>query len=186
LLHPGEVLLAFAVYVLYEAATFTACGLIIGLVYVRTYGKQSPPVLGAGLPMPKRTWLYYLAFLGVVVLLVVGGMYQNSLQPVSFTARGIHFETGDGTVQVIANITNTSTPSLIQMNAAIDGLNDGSCGYSIGEGQTMVCNLQLIPLLSCAQIPRVENHTLTLWAYFSNTRTLTKSYPITSVQLGCS
>jgi hypothetical protein len=175
----------FSVYVLYEAAAFTASGIIIGLVYARAYGEQSPPLPEVGQPLQRRWWMYSVVIFAIVILITASLFYQSSVEPVSFTASDIHFEADNGTVQVIANVTNTSGPSLIQVDAAIDGFDDGVCGYGINTNRTIVCSFMLIPLLPCSQLSPANYHTLTLSAYFANTRTLAESYNITSAQLGC-
>lgn len=176
----------FVAYVLYGSLEFTALGTVIGLTYEKTYGSQTPMLLVVSQARRKGTWMYYLPLLGIIVLFVVYSQYQDYLQPVSFTASAIHFRVSNGLVQVIANITNTSGPSIIQVNAAIDGLDAGICGYDINANQTAVCSFQLIPLPSCSQIPQSGNHTLTLSPYFSNGKMPTSSYSFTSAQLGCS
>jgi hypothetical protein len=175
----------FMGYILYEAAIYSATGLVIGLGFVRIYGRQSPPIVEMTRSL-KRTWPYYIAIFGIIILFVVYIQYQDSLQPVSFRASGIHFNVNNGTVQLIANVTNTSNPSIIQVDAAVDGLNLGVCGYGINANQTKVCNFQIIPLLSCSQVPQTANHTLILSPYFENGKKPTNSYPITNTQLGCS
>lgn len=152
----------YMVYLLYGAVSFTATGIVIGFTYSTMYGAQSPAALVASQAKQKRTWLYYLPVLAVIALIVVYTQYQDSLQPVSFRASNVHFMVENGSIQVIANITNTSRPSMIQVDAAIDGLDAGVCGYGINANQTMVCIFQIIPLLSCSQIPLTTNHNLTL------------------------
>jgi hypothetical protein len=174
----------FMVYVLYEAAAFTATGLVIGFGFLRIYGKQSPPVIEMTLRQ-KKTWPYYLALFGVIILFVVYTQYQDSLQPVSFRVSGIHFNVSSGSIQVFANVTNTSGESIIQVDAAIDGVDAGVCGYGINNNQTMVCGFQIIPLPTCSQISPAGNHTLTLSPYFGNGKMPTNSYSFTSAQIGC-
>lgn len=176
--------LYFMVYVLYEAAIFTATGLVIGFGFVRIYGRQSPPVMEMTLKQ-KRTWPYYLAIFGIIILFVVYIQYQDSLQPVSFRVSGIHFKVSSGSIQVFANVTNTSGETIIQVNAAIDGVNAGVCGYGINTNQTMACSFQIIPLPTCSQISQTDNHTLTLSPYFGNGKMPTNSYTFTSAQVGC-
>jgi len=105
----------FTVYIVYGAATFTSTGLVVGLVYQRRYGRQSPPILEASLSKPRRQWLYILPVIAVIGLIVFYSMYQESLQPVSFTASDIHFMVSGGSIEVIANITNTSGAAIIQL-----------------------------------------------------------------------
>ncbi|HEV2137216.1 MAG TPA: hypothetical protein VGR53_00065 [Nitrososphaerales archaeon] len=174
----------FMVYIVYEAAIYTATGLVVGLGFVRIYGRQSPPVAEVTRGL-KRTWPYYLAIFGITILFVVYTQYQDSLQPVSFKVSGIHFSVNNRAVQLNANVTNTSKPSIIQVDAAIDGLDFGVCGYGIDANQTKVCDFQIIPLLSCSQIPQIANHTLTLSPYFENGRKPTNTYQIANAQLGC-
>ena len=181
----------FLLFVSYEAATFIVAGVVIGFVHVKLYGSQSPfsgETLGwlEKHPITKRErWYYYLGVTALIALSVISSQYQESLKPASFTASGIHFVTNNGTIEVVASITNPSQPSLIQVNAAVDGLDDGVCGYGIKTNQTMVCNFSIEPLLSCNQLPESQNHTLTLNAYFSNTKTVINMYSITRTQLGC-
>ena len=176
----------FMVYILYEAATFTATGAAIGFAYKRFFGAQSPAALVTTQVILKRKWLYYVLVIAIIALLVIFGQYQYSLQPVSFRASDIHFRVSNGSVQVLANITNTSGPSIIQVDAAIDGLDAGVCGYGINTNQTMACGFQIIPLLSCSQLPQTNNHTLALSPYFGNGRMPTETYSFTNAQLGCS
>jgi hypothetical protein len=176
----------FMVYLFYGAADFTATGVVVGFVYARTYGPQSPVALVVSQAKKKRTWMYYLPILAVVGLVVVYGFYQDSLQPVSFKVSDIHFNVTYGSIQVVANVTNTSGPSIIQVDAAIDGVDAGVCGYGINTNRTMNCRFQIIPLPTCSQLPPTGNHTLTLSPYFGNGKMPTNSYSFTTAQLGCS
>lgn len=184
----GGTAVDFLLYLPYEAATFIVTGLVVGLAYIRIHGADGPPILETHSVTGKRMRLYYLAILAVVVLFVALGFiqgYYGTNEPVSFTASNIRFQTSNGTIDVLANVTNTSSPSIIQVNAALDGLDLGVCGYGIDSNHTMACNFLEKPLLSCGQVPQVESHTLTLSAYFGSGRTLTNSYAITRTQLGC-
>lgn len=124
---------------------------------------------------------------------ILGGSFytlrERSLILVSFAASDIRFANDNGTIQIQANITNLSNPSLIQVDAAIDGMNDGVCGYAINTNQTKTCtfaNPNPGPLLSCTQISQ-DNNTLTLNGFFGNGDGLIVSFsnPYTRAQLGC-
>lgn len=175
----------FAVYLVYEAATFIVTGVSIGFAYGRIYGPQSPAALVESQARQRRKWLYYAPVLLVIGLVVVYGFYQDSLQPVSFRVTDIHFRVSNGSIQVFANVTNTSGESIIQVNAAIDGVDAGVCGYEINANQTMSCGFQIIPLPTCSQISPANNHTLILSPYFGNGKMPTDSYSFTSAQIGC-
>jgi hypothetical protein len=68
--------------------------------------------------------------IAVIALIVVYGFYQQSLQPLSFEVSGIHFADNGGNIEAIANVTDTSGPSIIQANAAVGGSDAGACGYA--------------------------------------------------------
>lgn len=175
----------FAVYLVYEAATFAATGVAIGFAYGRLFGLQSPAALIESQAKHRRKWLYYAPVLVVIGLVAVYSFYQDSQQPVSFRVADIHFKVNNGSIQVFANVTNTSGESIVQVNAAIDGVDAGVCGYGINANQTMACSFQIIPLATCSQLPQAANHTLTLSPYFGNGKMPTNSYSFTSAQIGC-
>ena len=172
----------------YNAPRFLVTGFIAGSVLARKSRTGALEKTATATGKGKR--LYYTA--GIVVFIVglgIFGIYQSSLEPASFIASDIHFESSTGTVKIIANITNPSQPSLIQIDASINGQDDGICGYGIATNHTMNCNFFSPnggPLLSCFSLPTAENYTLKLSAYFGNSRDVTNVYSISAAQLGCS
>jgi hypothetical protein len=120
--------------------------------------------------MKRNRYLIVIALIVAGLAFPIYGYYQRSNEPVSFIANNIHF-TNNGTIEIQANITNLSVPALIQVDAAIDGSDNGICDYDIATNQTMMymfTNPNPGPLVSCAQLPEVPNHTLTLNAIFGN------------------
>ncbi len=141
-------------------------------------------------PTNKKALRYYplpLLTLILVFFLYVGYGYFS--QPVSFTATNFHFITNNGAIQVQASVTDTSETGIVQLNVAIDGIGDGVCGYSFATGHPTTCvfdnSVYSKPLVNCAQLPQVQNHSVTINAYFANTKSLTNSYSFTSAELGC-
>jgi hypothetical protein len=137
----------------------------------------------------RNTYLILIAVMVVTLGIPLYGWYQRYAEPASFVANDIHF-VNDGTIEIQANITDTSVPVLMQVNAAIGESNDGMCSPSIGANQTRTCvftNADSGSLLSCAQLPEAQNYTLTLTAFFANGKTLVHVYypSYMSAQLGC-
>lgn len=190
IVNPHQSFSSYLVNLLRDILSFLALGFVVGYSYKRfNQGELAIPISRVQ-PMKRRTTIYYVLIVMVIVIgIAVGIFYINSLQPASFAASDIHFATTSGTIHVIANITNPSQPSIVQVNAAIDGMDDGVCGYGIQTNQTMMCNFSGtsggVPLLSCSQLPQAENYTLTLNAYFGNSKTVIQTYTVYRSQLGC-
>jgi hypothetical protein len=142
-------------------------------------------------PVKRRTkWYYFLIFFAIPLFFYAYNHYQSSLEPVSFTASDIHFVITNGTIHVLANITNPSQPALMQVNAAIQGSDAGVCNYGFFQtNKSTICNFSSsgegLPQISCAELGYRENYTLTLDAYFANTKTATNSYLFSHAQLPC-
>jgi hypothetical protein len=186
LLNLNDALSYFLVSAALSVPRYLLLGLVVGLVYQRTSTWRQL------ISRPKRRAMayYVLIVVTIIVASVVFNFYAQRSQPVSFTASDIHFVTSDGIVTTIANVTNTSGPSLIQVDAAIDGMDDGICGYGIQTNQTMECKFYSpsggLPPLYCIDLVQAENYTLTLNAYFANTKTVINTYVVSRAQLGCS
>ena len=173
----------------YSIPPYSVLGIALGYSYKRFNSEYSIKAMQAK-PVKRRIRLYYYLILAAFMgMILVGGPLLNSLEPTSFTATNIHFESSTGFIHVIANITNPSQPDIIQVNAAINGMNDGICGYSFHTNATMSCNFFTpsdgVPLLGCGQLPFAENYTLTLNAYFSNMKTVINTYTVSRAQIGC-
>jgi hypothetical protein len=111
----------------------------------------------------------------------------QSLERASFEANNFNF-VNNGGIQTTADVTSNSRFSLIQVNADIDGHFDGICGYGFASNRTVACvftSQGVGNLVSCAQLPKQQNHTLSLSAYFANTNYITNTYTVTSSELGC-
>lgn len=174
---------------LYSIPRYFAFGIVVGYSYEKFNSEKTIQTL-LSRPTKRRARIYYLLIIAVVMgASIIYSNYTVSLETSSFTASDIHFVTSNGIIHTIANITNPSQSSLIQVNAAIDGLDDGICGYGIDTNHTMMCNFYSpsggVPLLLCSQLPVAENYTLTLNAYFSSMKTVINTYTIGRNQLGC-
>lgn len=141
---------------------------------------------------PKNKWARFYLALPLLILIAgffVYSQYQSSLEPVSFTASNFAFVTRNGAIEVHTDIKVTSEPTTVQVDVAIDGLDDGICGYSFPTNHTVACIFSNDPLgkplVTCTELSQAQNHTLTLFAGFSNGKTVTNSYSFTRVQLGC-
>ena len=123
----------FLDYAFYDIPRFLMVGFIVGSILIRN--SKTEKIEKAPLSIGKHTKKYSV----LAVLLIVGfalfSNYQTSQQPASFTASGIHFVTSGGIITVVANITNISTFSLIQVDASINGVDDGICGYGSQDNQ---------------------------------------------------
>jgi hypothetical protein len=176
--------------VAYSLPAYGALGVVLGYGYTKFDSEQAVKRVHAQ-PVRRRIKLYYyIAIAAFIGVFLVFNNYQNSIEPASFAASNVHLVGINGSVHVMANITNTSPPSLIQIDSSIDGQDAGICGYGIQTNQSMVCNFfppsSEIPLLDCSQLPQAGNMTLTLNAYFGNTKTIVHTYTLERAQVaGC-
>jgi hypothetical protein len=139
--------------------------------------------------------IFLVVPVAVIGLGVFGGLFvflpNIGHGSASFVATDIQF-TNTGTIGTRANITNTSPSqqSLIQVDVYIDGLYDGSCGYSFGLNQTEMCDFtdpNSLPLASCATLPQAQNYTVSFRSFFvpADGSIFYEIYPVTPAELGC-
>ena len=140
LLHLTDSATFFLTEVAYSIPSYSILGIVLGYSYTKFDSEKTIQSVRAPIIKKRHLWYFSTATIIVIVAFTILSNYQESLQPASFTASGIHFVTSGGIITVIANITNVSTFSLIQIDASINGIDDGICGYGIGPGHTMACN----------------------------------------------
>jgi hypothetical protein len=144
-----------------------------------------------------RRYKILIVLVAIAVTIVLVGSYEVGLETTSitasFAANDIHY-VNNGTIQISADITDTSKPNLVDVIASIDRMGDGVCSYEIATNQTLVCVFSYpFPggLLSCSQLPETQNHVLSLNAHFTNSRGviiprgIVNTYSVTSSELGC-